>query len=129
MANKNLENMSEEELVELNNELSEKRAAAADEVKTKQLEVNAEISKRQLRRRLEGLSKEERAELASMIEEDADKRVNLLRTEQALETNPEVIAVSCPFCMTMLSDGIKAKDLEERVETLDVMEIVERVAK
>lgn len=63
------------------------------------------------------------------IEEDPDKRVNVLRTEQALETNPEVIAVSCPFCMTMLSDGIKAKDLEERVETLDVTEIVERVAK
>jgi len=63
------------------------------------------------------------------IEEDPGKRVNLLRTEQALETNPDVIAVSCPFCMTMLSDGIKAKDLEERVETLDVMEIVERVVK
>ena len=63
------------------------------------------------------------------IEEDPDKRVNLLRTEQALETNPEVIAVSCPFCMTMLSDGIKAKDLEERVQTLDVVEIVDRVAK
>jgi Fe-S oxidoreductase len=63
------------------------------------------------------------------IEEDPDKRVNLLRTEQALETDPEVIAVSCPFCMTMLSDGIKAKDLEERVQTLDVVEIVDRVAK
>jgi len=63
------------------------------------------------------------------IEEDPDKRVNLLRTEHALETNPEVIAVSCPFCMTMLSDGIKAKDLEERVETLDVAEIVDRVAR
>jgi Fe-S oxidoreductase len=60
------------------------------------------------------------------IEEDPDKRVNLKRTDQALETNPEVIAVSCPFCMTMLSDGIKAKDLEEKVQTLDVMEIVER---
>ena len=63
------------------------------------------------------------------IEEDPDKRVNLLRTEHALETNPEVIAVSCPFCMTMLSDGIKAKDLEERVQTLDVVEIVDRVVK
>ncbi len=62
------------------------------------------------------------------IEEDPDKRVNLLRTDQALETNPEVIAVSCPFCMTMLSDGIKAKDLEDKVQTLDVMEIVEKVA-
>jgi Fe-S oxidoreductase len=61
------------------------------------------------------------------IEEDPDKRVNLLRTAQALEKNPEVIAVSCPFCMTMLSDGIKAKDLEEKVQTLDVMEIVDQM--
>ncbi len=62
------------------------------------------------------------------IEEDPDKRVNLLRTDQALATNPEVIAVSCPFCMTMLSDGIKAKDLEDKVQTLDVMEIVDKVS-
>jgi len=39
-----------------------------------------------------------------------------------------VIAVSCPFCMTMLSDGIKAKELEDKVQTLDVMEIVAKVA-
>jgi Fe-S oxidoreductase len=63
------------------------------------------------------------------IEEPADKRVNLLRTDEALQANPEVIAVSCPFCMTMLTDGIKAKELEERVQTLDVMEIVERAVK
>ncbi len=62
------------------------------------------------------------------IEEDPDKRVNLLRTDQALATDPEVIAVSCPFCMTMLSDGIKAKDLESKVQTLDVMEIVDKVS-
>ncbi len=62
------------------------------------------------------------------IEEDPDKRVNLLRTAQALETDPQVIAVSCPFCMTMLSDGIKAKELEDKVQTLDVMEIVAKVA-
>ena len=63
------------------------------------------------------------------IEEDPDKRVNLLRTEQALQTNPEVIAVSCPYCMTMLGDGIKAKELEEKVKTLDVMEIVDEVTR
>jgi Fe-S oxidoreductase len=62
------------------------------------------------------------------MEEDPDKRVNLLRTDQALESDPEVIAVSCPFCMTMLSDGIKAKDLEEKVQTLDVMEIVDKAS-
>jgi Fe-S oxidoreductase len=61
------------------------------------------------------------------LEEDPDKRVNLMRTDQALVTKPEAIAVSCPFCMTMLSDGIKAKDLEDQVQTLDVMEIVDRV--
>jgi Fe-S oxidoreductase len=63
------------------------------------------------------------------LEEDPDKRVNLLRTEQALQTDPEVIAVSCPFCMTMLGDGIKAKQLEEKVQTLDVMEIVDKATR
>lgn len=63
------------------------------------------------------------------IEEDPDKRVNLLRTEQALQTDPQVIAVSCPYCMTMLSDGIKAKALEEKVQTLDVMEIVDQATR
>ncbi len=63
------------------------------------------------------------------IEEDPDKRVNLLRTEQALQTDPEVIAVSCPYCMTMLGDGIKAKGLEEKVRTLDVMEVVDEVTR
>ncbi len=60
------------------------------------------------------------------IEEDPDKRVNIMRIEQALETNPEVVAVSCPFCMTMLSDGVKHKDLEDEVEVLDVTEIAEK---
>jgi Fe-S oxidoreductase len=60
------------------------------------------------------------------IEEDADKRVNLLRTDQALETNPGVIAMSCPFCMTMIGDGIKHKDMEDKVQALDVMEMIER---
>src|SRR6266568_3149785 len=58
------------------------------------------------------------------MEEPQDKRVNHLRVEQALETNPDLIAVSCPFCMIMLNDGLKAKDAEERVQILDVVEIV-----
>ena len=60
------------------------------------------------------------------IEEDQDKRVNLMRVDQALETGPEKIAMSCPYCMTMINDGIKAKDLEEKVEAVDVMEMIER---
>jgi Fe-S oxidoreductase len=58
------------------------------------------------------------------MEEEADKRVNIRRVEQALETNPDVVAVACPFCMTMVGDGLKAKDMEEKVEALDVMELV-----
>lgn len=59
------------------------------------------------------------------MEEDADKRVNLTRVEQALETNPDTVAVACPFCMTMIDDGLKAKGKEEdELPALDVMEIV-----
>jgi Fe-S oxidoreductase len=60
------------------------------------------------------------------MEEPHDKRVNHLRVAQALETNPDVIAVSCPFCMIMLNDGLTAKEADERVRLLDVVEIVEQ---
>jgi Fe-S oxidoreductase len=62
------------------------------------------------------------------MEEPPDKRVNHLRVEQALETNPDVIAVSCPFCMIMLNDGLKAKNADDRVEMLDVVELVEKAS-
>ncbi len=62
------------------------------------------------------------------MDEPPGQRVNVLRAEQALETNPDVLAVSCPFCMTMLSDGIKTKAAEERVQVLDVMELVDRAS-
>ncbi|MCK6556073.1 (Fe-S)-binding protein [Candidatus Binatia bacterium] len=58
------------------------------------------------------------------MEEEPTKRVNFQRVEQALETKPDVIAVACPFCMTMVDDGIKSKNLEEKVQALDVMELV-----
>jgi len=63
------------------------------------------------------------------MDEPKDKRVNYIRVEQALETDPEVIAVSCPYCMIMMEDGLKAKGLEEKVQTLDVMELVEKSAR
>ena len=63
------------------------------------------------------------------MEEPKDKRVNTLRVEQALETGPDVIAVSCPYCMTMMEDGLKAKGMEEKVKAMDVMELVERAMK
>jgi heterodisulfide reductase subunit D len=56
--------------------------------------------------------------------EPGNKDVNVERTEEALETTPDIIAVACPFCMTMMTDGIKNKDKEESVRVLDVAELI-----
>ncbi len=58
------------------------------------------------------------------MEEKIGKRVNVARTEEALGLNPQSIATACPFCMTMLVDGVKAKDVEETVQVRDVAEIL-----
>lgn len=60
------------------------------------------------------------------MEESAGTRINVARTEQALAVRPSIISSGCPYCLTMLSDGTKAKEVEETVETLDVTEILER---
>ncbi|MCZ0874426.1 (Fe-S)-binding protein [Peribacillus sp. AS_2] len=60
------------------------------------------------------------------IEEKQGKRINVERTEQALSVNPSMIGSNCPYCLTMLSDGIKAKEVEEQVKTMDIAEIIER---
>jgi Fe-S oxidoreductase len=60
------------------------------------------------------------------IEEKQGKRINVERTEQALSVNPSMIGSNCPYCLTMLSDGTKAKEVEEQVKTMDISEIVER---
>ncbi|SHH57744.1 (Fe-S)-binding protein [Winogradskyella jejuensis] len=56
--------------------------------------------------------------------EKGDKDVNILRTEQALETTPDIIATGCPYCNTMMTDGIKAKEKEDTVTVLDVAEVL-----
>lgn len=56
------------------------------------------------------------------MEERKGKRINVERTEELLATGAEAIAVACPFCMTMMSDGVKAK--ESNVPVLDVAEVV-----
>jgi Fe-S oxidoreductase len=57
------------------------------------------------------------------LEEDQGKRVNIERTEELLETGAKNIAVNCPFCMTMITDGVKAKDAED-VKVKDISEII-----
>ena len=56
--------------------------------------------------------------------EKGDKEINIARTEQALETNTEIIAAACPFCNTMLSDGIKNKEMENKVALMDIAELI-----
>lgn len=60
------------------------------------------------------------------MEEDTGNRINVARTEQALRVNPTVISSGCPYCLTMLSDGTKAKEMEEKVKTYDVAELLEK---
>lgn len=60
------------------------------------------------------------------MEETTGTRINVARTEQALEVNPTVISSGCPYCLTMLSDGTKAKEVEEKVGTYDVAELLEK---
>ncbi|MGE7853256.1 heterodisulfide reductase-related iron-sulfur binding cluster [Bacillus paramycoides] len=60
------------------------------------------------------------------MEETTGSRINVARTEQALAAKPSIIGTGCPYCLTMISDGTKAKEVEEQVQTLDVTEILER---
>src|ERR1043165_6994139 len=57
-------------------------------------------------------------------EERGDRRINNERTKEAIETGAGVIAAACPFCNTMLTDGIKTNEKEETVKVLDLAEII-----
>jgi len=56
--------------------------------------------------------------------EKGDKDVNVERTEEAIETQPDIIAAACPFCNTMMTDGIKSKEKETSIAVLDVAELL-----
>lgn len=60
------------------------------------------------------------------LEEDHGTRINLNRVDEALATGSDAIASGCPFCMTMLDDGVKNREAADRVKTLDVAEILAR---
>ena len=57
-------------------------------------------------------------------EEAGTSRVNFDRAEQALETGAAIIAANCPFCTTMLTDGVKNKEKEDTVKVLDIAEMI-----
>lgn len=60
------------------------------------------------------------------MEEKIGARINVKRTEQALATQAGVVASSCPFCMTMLTDGIKTKDMQNKVRVTDIAELIDQ---
>ena len=56
--------------------------------------------------------------------EPGNKEINIERTEEALETGAGTIAVGCPFCLTMMSDGVKNKEQESKVKVKDLAELI-----
>ena len=56
--------------------------------------------------------------------EKGDKDVNVERTEDALEAKPNIIATGCPFCNTMMTDGIKNKEKEDDIAVMDIAEMI-----
>jgi Fe-S oxidoreductase len=61
-----------------------------------------------------------------LIEENTGTKMSHNRIDELMKTNPKTIAVSCPFCVLMLEDALKAKNLSETVKVLDVAEILQR---
>ena len=60
--------------------------------------------------------------------EKGNEEINIKRTKEAIDTNAKIIAAGCPFCNTMLSDGLKNQKAEQKVEVLDIAEILEQAS-
>lgn len=60
------------------------------------------------------------------MEETLGKRINQMRVDQAIQTDAAVLATACPYCLTMLGDGIKEKGAEQLIAAFDVAELVEK---
>ena len=58
--------------------------------------------------------------------EPGTKEINIARTEQALETQPDIIAAGCPFCNTMMTDCVKNKEKETKIAVMDIAELLQQ---
>lgn len=63
---------------------------------------------------------------AQMFKEDepGKKRINIARIEEALDTDAQIVASACPFCSTMLTDGVKSKEMQMQVKVFDIAELL-----
>ena len=57
-------------------------------------------------------------------EEKGNTRINLERTQDAIDTNADIVAAACPFCNTMLTDGIKLNEKENQIQVMDIAELI-----
>ena len=64
-----------------------------------------------------------------MWQEEKGPRVNRNRTQEIIESGAEVAAVACPFCTIMITDGVKDAGVEEKVQVLDIAEVVRKSLK
>ena len=60
------------------------------------------------------------------MEETIGKRINMERTEEIARQKVSTVAVGCPFCLTMIEDGMKEMEKEETIKTADIAELVEK---
>ncbi|MDZ7399499.1 MAG: heterodisulfide reductase-related iron-sulfur binding cluster [candidate division KSB1 bacterium] len=60
------------------------------------------------------------------LEESIGQRINNIRTDEILQSEAEIVATACPYCLTMFTDGLKDKGMTEKINALDIIEIVER---
>jgi Fe-S oxidoreductase len=60
--------------------------------------------------------------------EKGNKEINIERTEDAIETSANIIATGCPFCNTMMTDGIKHFEKEEDIKVMDIAELIANAA-
>jgi len=58
------------------------------------------------------------------MEEKLGKRINQLRIAEADQLNPNAIITACPYCLTMLSDGVKEKNLSDSIKVMDLVEVI-----
>jgi Fe-S oxidoreductase len=58
------------------------------------------------------------------MEENEGRRVSQVRVEQAMEVKPDILASACPFCLTMFEDGVKSKDVADKIKTKDIAEVL-----
>ena len=58
------------------------------------------------------------------LEDEEGERINLNRTQEIIDKNPDKVATACPFCMTMISDGLKDLNKSDFIEIQDIAELI-----